>query len=220
MQTVSHKIYGVGEVIKKETTEGGIYITVKFESGKEARFSIPDSFTLGIMVAEGNLKEEVDAAIAEKKAREAARLEALKAASAVVATVAPSHRHGRTPTSPVTVKGSIERAFEKYLINAGYAEYTASGNPSTVFSYTHAIKKVLQEEGLSWHALQNDIENIVPVYDIGGSKQHIGALSNCTVINALKRFAEFVNPNLQTTVDSHLSTANQNVHSYAKFYIN
>jgi hypothetical protein len=194
MQTVNHRIYGVGEVINKETTEGGIYITVKFESGKEARFSIPDSFTLGIMVANGDLKEEVGAAIAEKKAREAARLEALKAASAVVATVAPSHRHGRTPTSPVTVKGSIELAFEEYLVNAGYCEYTATGNPSTVFSYIHAIKKVLEEEGLSWHTLQRDIENIVPIYDIGGTKQHIGAKSNCTVINALKRFREFITP--------------------------
>ena len=194
MQTVTHKIYGVGEAINKETTENGTDITVKFESGKEARFSIPDSFILGVMVANGDLKDEVDAAISEKRAREQARLEELKAASAVIVPVAPSHRHGRTPTTPVTVKGSIELAFEEYLVNAGYCEYTASGNPSTVFSYIHAIKKVLKEEGLSWYALQNDIEKIVPVYDIGGAKQHIGAKSKCTVINALKRFQEFVNP--------------------------
>ena len=67
MQTVNHKIYGVGEVISKEATGDGSYITVKFESGKEARFSIPNSFTLGIMVAEGSLKDEVEVAIAEKK---------------------------------------------------------------------------------------------------------------------------------------------------------
>ena len=193
MQTVTHKIYGVGEVINKETTEKGSCITVKFESGKEARFSIPDSFTLGIMEANGDLKDEVNAAIAEKKAREEARLQQLRATPVVTTTSAPSNRHGRTPTSPVTVKGSIELAFEEYLANAGYCEYTASGNPSTVFSYIHAIKKVLEEEGLSWHSLQNDIENIVPIYDVGGSKQHIGAKSKCTVINALKRFNEFVN---------------------------
>ena len=194
MQTVNHKIYGIGEVINKETSENGIYITVKFKSGKESRFSIPDSFTLGIMVANGDLKDEVDAAIAEKQAREQARLDELRAASAVITTATPSHRHGRTPTTPVTVKGSIEIAFEEYLVNAGYCEYTASGNPSTVFSYIHAIKKVLEEEGLSWYTLKNDIENIISVYDIGGAKQHIGAKSNCTVINALKRFGEFVNP--------------------------
>ena len=64
MQTVNHKIYGVGEVINKETTDRGVYITIKFKSGKEARFSIPDSFTLGIMVVNDDLKDEVDAAIA------------------------------------------------------------------------------------------------------------------------------------------------------------
>ncbi len=193
MQTVKHKIFGVGEVIGREDKDSGIYITVRFENGKEMRFGIPDSFTLGIMDAEGSLKDEVDTAIAEKKAREQARLEQLKAASSVATASTPSHRHGRTPATPVTVKGSIELAFEEYLVNAGYCEYTASGNPSTVFSYTHAIKKVLEEEGLSWSSLQNDIENIVPIYDVGGNKHHIGAKSNCTVINALKRFNEFVN---------------------------
>ena len=194
MQIVKHKIFGTGEVIARESNENGTYITARFGNGKEMRFAIPDSFTLGIMVAEGTLKDEVDAAIAEKKARELARWEQLKAPSAVVTTPTPSRRHGRKPATPVTVKGSIEIAFEEYLVNAGYCEYTDAGNPSTVFSYIHAIKKVLEEEGLSWHTLQSDIETIVPVYDIGGTKQHIGAKSNCTVINALKRFREFVNP--------------------------
>lgn len=193
MQTVNHKIYGVGEVINKETTENGSYITVKFESGKEARFSIPNSFTLGVLEAEGDLKAEVDAAISEKRARDAARLEELKAVSAAAAPAVPSRRRGRTLTAPVTVKGPIEAAFEAYLADAGYAEYSAAGNPSTVFSYTHAIKKVLDEEGISWGTLQSEIKNIIPVYDLGGAKQHIGASSNCTVINALKRFGEFVN---------------------------
>ena len=194
MQKVNHKIYGVGEVIAKESNENGTYITARFGNGKEMRFAIPGSFTLGIMVAEGNLKEEVDAAIAEKKAREQARVEQLNATSAVIATTTPSNRHGRTPAARVAVKGPVETAFKQYLISAGYCEYTATGNPSTVFSYIHAIKKVLEEEGLFWHTLQRDIKNIVPIYDIGGTKQHIGAKSNCTVINALKRFREFVNP--------------------------
>jgi hypothetical protein len=194
MQKVRHRIFGVGEVIARESNENGTYITARFGNGKEMRFAIPDSFALGIMDAEGNLKDEVDAAIAEKKAREQARLEQLNATSAAVATSTPSNRHGRTPAAPVTVRGSIEIAFEEYLVNAGYCEYTATGNPSTVFSYIHAIKKVIEEEGLSWHSLQHDIENIVSIYDVGGSKQHIGAKSNCTLINALKRFREFVNP--------------------------
>ena len=193
MQTVNHKIYGVGEVINKETTEFGSRITVKFDGGKESRFSIPESFTIGIMVAEGSLKDEVDAAIEKKKSREQARLEELKAADTVPSTATPSHRHGRTPNAPVTARGSIERSFMEYLVNAGYCGYTASGNPSTVFSYTLAVKKVIEEEGLSWYSLQSNIDNIIPLYDIGGAKHRIGSKSNCTVINALKRFGEFVN---------------------------
>jgi hypothetical protein len=80
----------------------------------------------------------------------------------MVSTATPSYRHGKTLTAPVTVKGSIELAFEEYLINAGYAAYTSSGNPGTVFSYIHAIKKVLEEEGLSLYALECDIDNIIP----------------------------------------------------------
>ena len=194
MQTVNHRIYGVGEVINRERREIGAYITVRFKNEKEIRLAIPESFEIGVVSAEGDLKDDVEAAIATKKAYEQKRLEERRAAIAATAASAPSHRHGRTPTTPVTVKGSIELAFEEYLVNAGYCAYTASGNPSTVFSYIHAIKKVLEEEGLSWYALQNDIKNIVPIYDIGGVKQHIGAHSNYTVINALKRFAEFVNP--------------------------
>lgn len=194
MQTGNHKLYGVGEVINKETTENGSYIIVKFESGKEARFSIPNSFTLGIMEANSDLKDEIDAAISEKRARDQAILEERRAASEVIITAAPSHRHGRTPAMPVTVKGAIEAAFEEYLLNAGYRGYTDFGNPSTVFSYVRAIKKVLREEGISWNYLQNNIGSIIPLYDIGGAKAHIGAKSNHTVINGLKRFDEFVNP--------------------------
>ena len=193
MQKVNHKVYGVGEVINKETTENSILITVEFKNGKKSLFTIPESFTLGIITAEGDLKDEVDAAIAEKNARKAERLEKLNAKSASVTTAAPSHRRGRTPTKPVTVKDSIEIAFEEYLANAGYSEYTDVGDPSTVFSYTYAIKKVLDREGITWNSLKNDIENIIPIYDVGGAKQKIGAKSNSTVINALKRFNEFVN---------------------------
>ena len=194
MQTVNHKIYGVGEVINRERREIGAYITVRFKNEKEIRLAIPESFEIGVESAEGDLKDDVEAAIATKKAYEQKRLEERRAAIAATAASAPSHRHGRTPTTPVTVKGSIELAFEEYLVNAGYCEYTVSGNPSTVFSYINAIKKVLEEEGLSWNSLKSNIENIIPIYDIGGAKQHIGAKSNCTVINALKRFREFVNP--------------------------
>ena len=192
MQTVRHNIYGNGEVISKEVKGEKTYITVKFESGKEARFAIPESFMLGVMVGDDSLNEEVNAAIAAQRARDEERLER-RNAEMNADTAVPAVRHTRRSAAPVAFKGDIESAFEEYLATAGYREFTDSGNPSTVFSYSHAIKKVLEEEGLSWHTLQNNIENIIPIYDIGGAKQHIGAKSKCTIINALKRFGEFVN---------------------------
>ncbi len=194
MQTVKHRFFGFGEVINREVKEGGTDITVRFESGRESHFTIPDSFTLGIMEAEGSLKDEVEMAIADKKARKQAKLEQFKATPAVTTTPKPSHRRGRTPATRVAVKASVEAAFERYLISAGYSEYSDAGNPSTVYAYTRAVKKVLKEEGLSWHTLQQDIDNIIPLYDVGGIKQHIGEESNSTVIDSLKRFSEFVNP--------------------------
>lgn len=193
MQIVKHKMFGIGEVISREKKEIGAYITVRFENGKEMRFAIPESFTLGVVTAEGALKEEVEQAIIAMEVREQERSEERRAAIAAAAASAPSVRHGRTPTTPINTRGSIELAFEEYLVNAGYREHTDAGNPSTVFAYVHAIKKVMEEEGLSWYALQDDIVNIVGIYNVGGEKEHIGAKSKCTVINALKRFREFVN---------------------------
>ena len=31
-QTVNHNRYGIGEVVKRETTENGVYLTVKFNN--------------------------------------------------------------------------------------------------------------------------------------------------------------------------------------------
>ena len=75
MERVVHKTFGLGEVVGRETKTNGTYITIRFESGKVMRCAIPESFTLGIMVAEGTLKDEVDAAITEKRAIEYARLQ-------------------------------------------------------------------------------------------------------------------------------------------------
>lgn len=48
--------------------------------------------------------------------------------------------------------------------------------------------------GIGEVMLKSSIDSILPIYDVGGKKEHIDAKSNCTVINALRRFAEFVNP--------------------------
>ena len=193
MQTINHKTYGVGEVINKETTENGSSITVKFESGKEARFSIPDSFTLGIIEADGDLKDEVNAAIAEKKVRKAARWAALRVLPSPIIT-APSSRHGRRPQTSPPVKGTVQTDYESYLISADYKTKTPSGHDSTVYAYSKAISNhVLKNERMTWDELRSNVDNVIAKYDVGGSLAHIGAKSNNTVIDALKRFQEFVN---------------------------
>lgn len=193
MKTVRHTIFGVGEVVKKEDKENRTHITVRFENGKEARFSIPDSFMMGTLVAEGDLAKEVEGAIAEKKARELERLlQISRTCENLCRKTAQSY--GEKQPRLVGVANSIKEAYEQYLIQAGYETETPSGAPSTVYSYIGAIERhVLEEEHFTWEMLQNEIDSVVEKYDVGGAKEHVGAKSNKTVINALKRFQEFVN---------------------------
>ena len=192
MQTVNHKKYGVGEIINKEVKGYSICITVRFENGLESRFSIPESFEIGALTANGSLIEEVEAAIAEKNLRKQEKLHKPDDTTEVTHS-STAVRHGRKASKPVTVKGPVETAYEAYLIDAGYETQTPSGAPSTVYSYSGAISKnVLDEEHITWQTLADDIDNIIKKYDVGGSKEHIGAKSNKTVINALRRFKEFV----------------------------
>ena len=181
MEMVRHNKFGVGEVIGREVVSGFTFLNVRFENGREMRFGIPQSFNTGALEPLGSLKDEVEQAIAEKKAT----------LSAPMPSTAPA-----TPAKKATAKtmptGPIPTAFEKHLIAEGYAVETKSGNPSTVYSYVNAVESVRAEEGISWGTLKTDIDDIVDKYDEGGLMSWFGAKSNKTVINALKRFAEFV----------------------------
>lgn len=86
----------------------------------------------------------------------------------------------------------MKKAFESYLKECGYTIQTPSGNPSTVYDYCRRIDAVARNEGLSWEEMVARIDDILPQYDNGGSKQHLGVKSHRSVINALKRFSEFV----------------------------
>lgn len=182
MEMIRHNTFGIGEVISKEIVGGFTFLNVRFESGKEMRFGIPQSFETGALEPLGALKDEVDQAIADRMVR--------------LSTPAPT----KTPTAPAkkasarhTPSCPTATAFEVYLITEGYKIETDSGNPSTVYSYINAVESVLEEEGFSWDALKNHISATVSKYDVGGAKELFGAKSNKTVINALKRFEEFVN---------------------------
>lgn len=193
MQVVRHKKFGVGEVVDKYETMNGSYITVMFDDGAKKDFAIPSSFAKGFLLVEGDLKSEVDVALAEMKMREQERLK--EGRIGIVDPARHTTRRGNASRSTVTVKGEVATAFESYLIKEDYKTETPSGNPSTVYSYINAIERhVLDSEHITWASLRDNIDVIVKKYDVGGEKEDVGAISNSTVINALKRFKDFVNP--------------------------
>lgn len=182
MSMVRHNVFGLGEVIGREEVNGFTYLLVRYENGKEVKLGIPFSFEKGAVEALGSLKDEVDQAIAERRTRLATATAPAAAPSAPVRRAAAK----KMPTGP------IPSAFEQYLIDQGYAIETDSGNPSTVYSYRNAVESIRVDEGVSWDTLKANIASIVPQYDVGGAKELVGAKSNKTYINALKRFADFV----------------------------
>ena len=115
MQTIQHKTLGKGEVISKRVGENEIYLTVRFSSGKEMKLAA-ESFKGDFFVAEGDLKEEIDAVLAVKNAAEEARNNAIaEAASTATPPVVAPKRGGRQPNRQVIVKGSIQTQYEEYL---------------------------------------------------------------------------------------------------------
>ena len=68
MEMINHKRLGLGEVISKASKGNSTYLTVRFASGKEMQFVIPESFETGLIEAEGDFKAEVDKAIVDKNA--------------------------------------------------------------------------------------------------------------------------------------------------------
>lgn len=86
----------------------------------------------------------------------------------------------------------MKEKFESYLKKHGYKSVTPSGYPSTVQDYCYRINFVAKTEGISWEELAERIDEIIPIYDEGGSKQHLGKKSHAAVINALRRYSEFL----------------------------
>ncbi len=84
--------------------------------------------------------------------------------------------------------------FRKYLIENGYKVYTPSGQPSVVFQYAREVEIILENERMSIEEFNRRINEICRLYDIGGAKESIGERGHRTVINALKRYREFIDP--------------------------
>ncbi len=86
----------------------------------------------------------------------------------------------------------MKEEFKKYLIESGYKEWTPSGNPSTVYDYIKRIDKICEWENVSLDQLANDVEKYLEQYETGGVKEDLGKKSHNAVINALRRFSEFI----------------------------
>jgi hypothetical protein len=88
----------------------------------------------------------------------------------------------------------ILNLFEKYLELRGYSSKTPSGNRSTTYDYSHIrIPFVLQQEKVTIQVFIESIDQYITEYNVGGSKDYLGQKSHNSVINALKRFKEFLN---------------------------
>lgn len=90
----------------------------------------------------------------------------------------------------------MKEQFERYLIDCGYKQITPSGKPSTVYDYIKRIDKICEWENISWEQLATNIHIILPQYDVGGNKEDLGKKSHNAVINALRRFSDYVIQNL------------------------
>ena len=194
MEFVKHNKYGIGEIINRVDKPGGAALTVRYASGEVTNLMIPESFESGVFEVEGALKAEIEEAIAEKKRRAAEKRAAFLAGGekTETKTVVKTHHSRAKKTVKAITPGTVEHGYEQYLIKAGYKQETDSGDPSTVYSYINAIQHhVLDNEGISWDTLKRKIDTFVAEYGEGGSKSHIGAKSNDTVINALRRFKEY-----------------------------
>ena len=83
--------------------------------------------------------------------------------------------------------------FQQWLKSHEYTEHTPSGNPSTVYDYRKRIERVCIEEGISIIELIKRIDTIVLDYGPNGRKEEAGQKSHSAVINALRRFQEYLN---------------------------
>ena len=72
---------------------------------------------------------------------------------------------------------------------------------NVVYQYSRAIDIVCKEENFSREELVANIMSIIKKYDKGGEKEAIGNYQKRTVINALKRFGEFIRRTIRTEED-------------------
>ena len=63
--------------------------------------------------------------------------------------------------------------FQAYLVQKGYKEFSANGNPSSAIDYRWRLEKICLREGINEQQLADNISNILKQYDKSGEKWSI-----------------------------------------------
>lgn len=82
--------------------------------------------------------------------------------------------------------------FKNWLINKGYAQYTANRKPSTVYDYMTGVLYVCKWEQKSIDELADNISSILPKYVNGGEYFVRGRMRSRSVRCGLKAFDKFI----------------------------
>ena len=96
------------------------------------------------------------------------------------------HKTSKNNTDKIDITNVLNR-FEEYLEFSGYSLGT-----TTVDYAQRRMSFVLQTENINITELIVNIDSYIKAYDFGGTKEDLGKKSNRAVINALKRFKEFL----------------------------
>lgn len=75
--------------------------------------------------------------------------------------------------------------FKTYLLNQNY-------KPLTAEDYKGRIERLLAKEKINLDTLIKNITSILPEYEKTGKKHAYGKRSHSSVLNALRRFSEFL----------------------------
>lgn len=75
--------------------------------------------------------------------------------------------------------------FENWLLSKRY-------KPNTSIDYASRLERLCRKENFTIEYLAKHLSEIMPLYDKSGKKSCYGRLSHCTVLNALRRFSEFL----------------------------
>ena len=86
-----------------------------------------------------------------------------------------------------------EQKFMDWLKQEDYKDWTGTGYPSTIYQYVGAIKRVMAKENIeSLSDLTQHIQLLIRKYGPYGPMKEYGSSGHNTVINALKRFMDFL----------------------------